>query len=187
MNKIDTHLIFMSFIRKTKLRHFCPMRALLIFLILPVFFSSCGQKETNELIIYQSFSEFEHELERTDEKVHVINFWATWCKPCIKELPYFEQLHHNYKDKNVEVSLVSIDMENQIESHLKPFLKKHNLQSRLLLLLDSKRNEWMVKVDEMWSGGIPVTVIYNKEDKLFLDFAFSDYQELELYLKQFTK
>ena len=81
---------------------------------------------------------------------------------------------------------MSIDRENQIESHLKPFLKKHNLQSRLLLLLDRKSNEWMVKVDENWSGGIPTTVIYNKEDRWFLDFAFSDYDELELYLKQFT-
>jgi len=162
------------------------MRALLIFLSLPIFLLSCKQKETNELIIYQSFSEFEYELTKTNDKVHVINFWATWCKPCVKELPYFEQLHDNYKDKNVEVNLVSIDMENQIESHLKPFIKEHNLQSRLLLLLDSNRNEWMPKVDKNWSGGIPITVIYNKEESLFLDFAFSDYQELELYLKQFT-
>jgi len=82
---------------------------------------------------------------------------------------------------------VSIDMEKQIESHLKPFIKEHNLQSRLLLLLDNKRNEWIPKVDNSWTGGIPITIIYNKEKRLFLDFAFSDYQELELYVKPFTK
>lgn len=172
---------------KMKRRIYCLIPFLLMLLTASTFLFSCKEKESNELVIYESFSEFKHELEKTNDKVHVVNFWATWCKPCVKELPYFEQLHHNYKDKNVEVNLVSLDMEHQIESHLKPFIKKHNLQSNLLLLLDGKRNEWMPQVDKVWSGGIPVTLIYNKENSLFLDFAFSNYEELELYLNQFTK
>jgi len=187
MNFIDTYLYFSSFKTKSKLTRVCLKPALLIFLTLSTFLLSCGQNESNKLVIYQSFSEFEQELTKADDKIHVVNFWATWCKPCVKELPYFEQLHENYKDKSVEVNLVSIDRKNQIETHLKPFIKKHNLQSRQLLLLDRESNEWMPKVDEIWSGGIPVTVIYNKDDRIFLDFAFSDYQELELYLNQFTK
>lgn len=159
--------------------------ALLISLITSILLLSCGQEESSELVIYQSFSEFENELRKSDDKVHVVNFWATWCKPCVKELPYFEQLHHNYKDKNVVVNLVSIDLEHQIESHLKPFIKENDLQSRLLLLLDRERKKWMPKVDEIWNDGIPITLIYDKEERLFLDFAFSDYAELELYLNQF--
>lgn len=188
MNIADTPYILISCNAKTKIRLFFlkPLQLILSFTI-SIFLLSCQQKDSKDLIIYQSFSEFEQELTKDNDKIHVINFWATWCKPCVKELPYFEQLHKNYKDKNVVVNLVSIDFEHQLESHLKPFIEENHLQSRQLLLLDSKRNEWMPKIDEIWSGGIPVTLIYNKEDRMFLDFAFGDYKELELYLNQFIK
>ena len=185
MNIKNIPFILTSFITKRELMHISQIRDKLIVLTLSIFLLSCGQNGKNKLVIYQTFSEFEHELNKIDDKVHVVTFWATWCKPCVKELPYFEKLHENYKDKNVEVNLVSIDRHNQIESHLKPFIKKHNLQSRLLQLSDTNNNEWMPKVDEIWSRGIPTTLIYNSKDRLFLDFAFSDYQELELYIKQF--
>ena len=54
----------------------------------------------------------------------MINFWATWCAPCVKELPYFEEVNKEFKDKNTEVILVSLDFPSQIESKLKPYLKK---------------------------------------------------------------
>ena len=58
------------------------------------------------------------------DKTYVINFWATWCAPCVKELPYFEEVNKEFKDKNTEVILVSLDFPSQIESKLKPYLKK---------------------------------------------------------------
>ena len=42
-------------------------------------------------------------------KVYLIDFWATWCKPCIKELPAFEELNARYQDKGLKVVLVSLD------------------------------------------------------------------------------
>jgi thiol-disulfide isomerase/thioredoxin len=125
-------------------------------------------------------------LNQTDDKTYVVNFWATWCAPCIKELPHFEELNKNYKNKNVEVILVSLDFPGQYEKKLKPFIKAHNLQSKILVLDDVDQNTWIPKINEHWDGAIPVTIIYHKDKRKFYDRTFT-YAELETELKQFLK
>lgn len=119
-------------------------------------------------------------------KTYVINFWATWCAPCVKELPYFEQLNTTYEDKKVEVILVSLDFPKQIESKLKPFLLKNKLKSEVVVLNDVDANTWIPKVDKNWSGAIPATLIYNTQKTVFYEQSF-DYIALETELKQFLK
>jgi thiol-disulfide isomerase/thioredoxin len=132
------------------------------------------------------FNGLEPYLTKTDDKTYVVNFWATWCAPCVKELPHFEELNKNYKDKNVEVMLVSLDFPNQYDKKLKPFIKKHDLQSKILVLDDVDQNTWIPKINENWDGAIPVTIIYNKDKREFYDKTFT-YAELETELKQFLK
>ena len=133
------------------------------------------------------FSELQAYLESKDSKnTFVVNFWATWCAPCIKELPYFEELNANYSTKNVEVILVSLDFPKQIESKLIPFLLKNGLKSEVVVLDDVDSNTWIPKVNEEWSGAIPATVIYNKNKTKFYERSFN-YLELETELKQFIK
>ena len=112
-------------------------------------------------------------LHKSDDKIYVINFWATWCKPCIEELPAFEKLHSNYKDKNVEVILVSLDFPNQIETMLKPFILDHNLQAKVVLLNDPDQNTWIPEISDTWSGAIPATLIYNKDSREFYEQSFT--------------
>ena len=119
-------------------------------------------------------------------KTYVINFWATWCAPCVKELPYFEQLNTTYADKKVEVILVSLDFPKQIDTRLKPFLIKNKLQSEVIVLNDVDANTWIPKVDKNWSGAIPATLIYNSDKSAFFEKSF-DYKTLETELKQFLK
>ncbi len=138
-----------------------------------------------ELEIYD-FNGLEKFLNQEDEKVHVINFWATWCAPCVKELPHFEALNRKYRDDGVEVLLVSLDFPRQYEKKLKPFIKEHKLQSKVLVLDDTDMNTWIPKVDKDWDGAIPVTIIYNKSKRQFYNQTFT-YNELENELKQFLK
>ena len=132
------------------------------------------------------FNGLEPYLNRTDDKIYVVNFWATWCAPCIKELPHFEALNANYKGENVEVILVSLDFPHQFETKLKPYIKEHDLKSKILVLDDVDMNTWIPKVDENWDGAIPVTIIYNKDKRKFYDQTFT-YDVLENELKQFLK
>ncbi|HKX85901.1 MAG TPA: TlpA disulfide reductase family protein [Flavobacterium sp.] len=125
-------------------------------------------------------------LNKKDETTYVINFWATWCLPCVKELPHFETLNKNYKDKGVKVILVSLDMPKKIETNLIPFIIKKKLQSEVIHLDDPDANAWIEKVAKEWSGSIPATVIYNKESHKFYERSFT-YEELENELKTILK
>lgn len=128
----------------------------------------------------------EEVINREDDKIYVVNFWATWCAPCVKELPYFEKLDKEYENKNVEVVLVSLDFPKKYDSKLKPFIKKHQLRSELYALNDMDSNYWIPEVEESWSGAIPATLIYNKEKRQFYEQAFH-YDELETEIQKFLK
>lgn len=123
-------------------------------------------------------------LEQKDEKTYIINFWATWCGPCVKELPYFEKINADYASKNVEVLLVSLDFPKQVEKKLLPFIAKKNLQSKVVLLDDINEDVWIKAIDSTWSGAIPATLIYNKNKRKFYEQSF-DYKTLENELKTF--
>nr|WP_321236091.1 TlpA disulfide reductase family protein [uncultured Psychroserpens sp.] len=142
-------------------------------------------ENTSEDLKVFDFEELQTYLSHKDNnKTYVVNFWATWCAPCVKELPYFEQLNANYISKDVEVILVSLDFPKQIDTKLKPFLKKKTLKSEVIVLDDVDSNTWIPKVDENWTGAIPATIIYNKNKKEFYERSFN-YQELETELKRF--
>lgn len=136
-----------------------------------------------EVYNYEGFKKF---LNKKDDKTYVINFWATWCAPCIKELPYFEKLNAKYNNKNVEVILVSLDFPHLYESKLKPFIKEKKLKSKVIALDDADMNSWIPKVDKSWSGSIPATIIYNKNDRKFFEQSFT-YEELQREIKTFLK
>ena len=123
-------------------------------------------------------------INKTDGKVHVVNFWATWCAPCVKELPYFETLNAKYKDNNVEVLLVSLDFPRNYDSKLKPFIKKHDLQSEVVAFDDVDQNRWIPAINEAWTGALPATIIYKNEKRQFYEQSFT-LEELESELKPF--
>lgn len=134
-----------------------------------------------EVYDYNGFKKF---LNKKDDKVYVINFWATWCAPCVKELPYFEKLNAAYKNKNVEVILVSLDFPHLYEKKLKPFIRDRKLSSKVIALDDVDMNSWIPKVNEKWSGSIPATVIYRNDNKGFYEQSFT-FEELEKEVKKF--
>lgn len=121
-------------------------------------------------------------IEKENQKINVVNFWATWCAPCIAELPAFERLRA--EDAEVEMTLISMDFANQIESRLIPYIQKNELQSEVIVLDDPDANTWIPKVDENWSGAIPATIIYTKDKRQFYERSFT-FEELKKELDSF--
>lgn len=146
---------------------------LLSFLILTSF-----QERTVKVVDYKELEPF---LSKQDDTVYVVNFWATWCAPCVKEIPYFENLNETYKDQKVKVLLVSLDFRKNLETALIPFLNRRGIKSEVILLSDPDSNSWISKVDENWTGAIPATLIYNKSERSFYEKELT-YNELDSLL-----
>lgn len=153
-----------------------------LLLILVIWFLPV-QNDTLEVYDYDGLEPL---INQKDDKVHVVNFWATWCGPCIKELPYFEAINEKYKNEGVEVLLVSLDFPNKYETALKPYIKKHKLKSKVVALNDTNQNRWIPAIDESWSGALPATIIYKGDQRMFYEKSFTQ-DELETELKQFLK
>ena len=148
-----------------------------VIVLLLLFSCNDKPKDTIEII---DFDGLYSKIDLSIDKTYVINFWATWCAPCVKELPHFEEVNKELKDKNIEVILVSLDFPSQIESKLKPYIKKNKIKSKVILLDDSKMNTWVPKVSEQWDGGIPATLIVNSSNYNFYPKPF---KKEELYIE----
>ncbi len=120
-------------------------------------------------------------FQKNTDSIYVINFWATWCKPCVKELPAFEKIGSEYSNKKVKVVLVSLDFPDKIEEQVIPFIKKNNIESEVVLLDDPDANSWIPKVSPEWSGAIPATVIYKRDKRKFYEQSFT-FKQLETEL-----
>ena len=95
-------------------------------------------------------------------KIKVINFWATWCAPCVKEMPLFEKL--GKENKEVEVLLVSMDYDlDPNPDKVKRFIDRKKIESRVLILAEANPTEWIDQIDKEWSGALPATLILNPQ------------------------
>ncbi len=134
-----------------------------------------------------NFEEFQPRLEGHSDTTYVINFWATWCKPCVKELPHFERAYQEYQGQPVHFLLVSLDFSHQIESKLIPFLQKHALSPEVVVLDAPNPNAWIDLVHKDWSGSLPGTLVYQGSSRRFYERELEDYSELQEIIQSFIK
>ncbi len=132
-----------------------------------------------------TFKQLEPYLTTNSDSVFIINFWATWCGPCVAELPYFEKLTADLKGQKAKVVLVSLDFKSHIQTKLLPFLKKRRLQSEVVVLVEKNPNDWIPKVHEEWSGSIPATLIFDKNKRQFYEQSFEKYKDLKEIVSPF--
>lgn len=132
---------------------------------------------TTDAISIYDFKSLAPLLYTESNKVYIVNFWAMWCAPCVKELPIIEEYKKN--NPNVEVLLVSLDFPENIKKSLLPFLKKKSITAKVVLLDDPDSNTWIDKIDPNWSGSLPFTILFNSKNRSFHERAFEDIQDLE--------
>ena len=154
------------------------MRYFYLLLLFSIGFLSNAQ----DITTFKEYEDFEKYLEENKSQPLVVNFWATWCAPCVKELPFFEQLHK--ENKAVKVITVSLDFEKDFETKLKTFLKKKKYTFITTYLAAKDYNNWISKVDEDWSGSIPATLIIYKNKRVFVERDFSNFEELNNHVNK---
>jgi thiol-disulfide isomerase/thioredoxin len=120
-----------------------------------------------------TFSQIEKYFHENSDTTYIINFWATWCGPCRKEIPDMERIHQKFSDQKVKVLLISLDFPEQLDKALMKFLKSNNITAQVVLLNDPDSNEWIDKVDPHWSGSLPATLVYKGRDRFFFEKELS--------------
>ena len=151
------------------------MKKIVLFFVFAIL---AGTASGQPIKTYNSFEDYKHLLHQTDDTTYVINYWATWCAPCIKEMPAFVKLEESYTDKKLKIILTSMDFGSNVTERVKGFMNKHNITSEVVVLDDPDGNSWIDKVSPEWSGGIPATLIYDKDKRLFFEKEFT-YKELK--------
>src|SRR6478609_2723058 len=137
---------------------------------------------------YITYDQLEAKINKQDDTLRIINFWATWCKPCVEEIPAFEKLTKEYKNQKVKVILVSCDFRKQLDSRVIPFVNEKNIRSTVVFMNETDPNTWIERVDSKFSGAIPATLIINgKKDFRFFKEGETNYEELESIVKPLTQ
>ena len=162
-----------------------------------VFLASCAPEKkdapeqkindapASELTVYERFDDFAPLLDVQNDTLYVFNFWATWCAPCVEEMPYFETLHEKTAGKKVKVCLVSLDFKKDLDRKLRPFLAEKKLQATVLMLADGRYNDWIDRVSPEWSGAIPATLLLKEGKRAFYGEQFADYDDLTNWIQAF--
>ena len=128
-----------------------------------------------------SFNELSQIINRPDGKTKVINLWATWCKPCVEELPVFMKAVAEYGTQNTEFIFVSVDFLSQNQ---KVIDKVNELQMKgILVHLNESGSDWIDKMDPDWSGAIPYTILIRPDSGRSYHYdSFANYDELKNFL-----
>ncbi len=128
-------------------------------------------------------TDIEKYIAAKNEDILVINFWATFCKPCVAEIPSFIKITDKYKDAHVKLLLVSLDLPSAYPAKIAVFAKKQQFNTNIVWLDETDADYFCPRVDKKWSGSIPATLMVNTKTgykKFFEDELKADVFEKEL-------
>jgi len=127
-----------------------------------VFFVSCRQQASSQSIEKWKIEDLEQYIAKSDTPV-IVNFWATYCVPCLKEIPRFEETVKKYNDKGVKLLLVSLDFKETYPEKISSFVNKRKFKSPVVWLDETNADYFCPKIDSRWSGVMPATLFINNK------------------------
>lgn len=165
------------------MNHFINLSVIFLFFISG---NLSSQKNSSSIEVINRM-ELQHLINKKDDTLRLFNFWATWCKPCVKELPYFEELNSQWTQVKSKVYLISLDFNEGNNKRLQKFIEKNKIKSRVLLFDGGDPNLWINEVAQEWSGTIPANLIVFNGQKCFLESSFENSEELKKFVTNCKK
>ncbi len=153
------------------------MKRAINFLLLLILILSATTTSAQEIKLWK-LADLEAAMSKTD-KPTIFNFWASFCKPCIEEIPYFQQIVKKYDSEGVQLILVSLDMKEHYPQKIKAFAKKFKFTAPLVFLDENDADKFCPAVDKKWSGVIPASLFVNNKT------GFRSFYEDQLSKTQF--
>ena len=143
--------------------------------ILLILIGNCANAQVKLLTL----SELDQRVAKGKDTTYVVNFWATWCGPCVEELPYFEKVNAENTGQPLKVILMSLDFKSKLKTDVIPFVVKHKIKSEVYVVNEADQQKFIDAVDKNWSGALPATLILNTDKKIrsFYEQAFT-YEQL---------
>ena len=126
-----------------------------------VLFFSCREVNSQSIPKWK-ITDLEEYIAKSDTPV-IVNFWATYCVPCIKEIPYFQEVVKQYEEKGVKLLLVSLDFRESFPDKISSFADKRKFTSPIVWLDETDADYFCPKVDSTWSGVMPATLFINNK------------------------
>ena len=118
---------------------------------------------------------------KKNDSIFVINFWATFCKPCVEEIPEFIKITNKYKKDKVKLLLVSLDLPSFYPKRIATFAAKNNFTTNIAWLDETDADYFCPMIDKSWSGVIPATIIVNTKT------GYKKFFEAEITGEEFEK
>ncbi len=148
--------------------------------ILAIFLFCTAYKAQQTEVSVIKYEDLEKRIQQEKDKFLVVNFWATTCAPCVKELPHFMEVNNKFAgNPKFKMILVSLDRLVDKDRVLK-FIKNKNLTAEVILLDDIKRmNTWIPRFEKNWDGNIPVTLFYKNGEKVFFNDGEMSREDLD--------
>ena len=154
-----------------------PSKFICLFLLI-----SCLQSAAySQQVTLLSIDELNKRTATGKDTTYIINFWATWCAPCVKELQYFEKLGADLKAEKLKVLLVNVDFKSKLKSTVIPFVKRRKLKSEVYLLNETDPDVYINRIDKTWTGSIPATLFMKNGKRVFSENEYNYKQLLNAY------
>ena len=150
-------------------------------LIITGMFALLAMIALSQEVKVMKFPEVQKKILTADAPLTIFNFWATWCAPCVREMPLFESYAD---DPNVKVYLISLDFGDQLEK-VKKFAGKKGLKSEVILLNESDYDSYIGKVSKEWTGAIPATLFVDEWGKTYFHESEFTKKELDDVIKKY--
>lgn len=154
------------------------MRILSLFLLVLIL-TLFPRKAVCQESLLADWPQIEKLLGEQHDSITVLNFWATWCKPCVAELPHFEKVRKELENRAIRFIYISLDFPEEKEKRLDPFIRKKIPGSRVWLLTETDYNRWISRIDRDWSGSLPATLLFHHSTKKRI-FADKELSEIKL-------
>jgi thiol-disulfide isomerase/thioredoxin len=136
------------------------------------------------LMIYDKFTDLAPKIFNNSDTTYVVNFWATSCPPCLREMPHFNKLELDTKGKPIKIYLVSLDLIKDTETRVRPFIAKHKILPQVIHLRDDYYSIWIDKIDASWYGALPATLMIKGQKRNFTFGAFETYEDVVHAMKK---